>query len=77
MVINEKKMKVTSVQLSGYEMATLMDAKKTLNMLFGKVKSRDNEARCYNILVELDELIEELEANENSILEFHEDKEDK
>jgi hypothetical protein len=70
MVINETKTKVTAVQLSGYEMNTLNDAKKTLNMLFNKVTSRDNETRCYNILVELDGLIEELEENNNSILEF-------
>ena len=73
MTINETKMKLTSVQLSGYEMETLKEAKKTLNMLFNKVTSRDNETRCYNILVELDGLIEELEANKNSILEFHEE----
>ena len=73
MTVNKNKMNVTALHLSSYEMNTLNDAKETLTMLFNKVTSRDNETRCYNILVELDGLIEELEANKNSILEFHEE----
>lgn len=70
MTINEKKMKMTSVQLSGYEMNTLKDAKLTLNLLFGKLTSRDNITRAANILNGIESLIEELEENNNSILEF-------
>lgn len=73
MTINEKKMILKSVQLSGYEMGTLKEAKKTLNMIFARLTSKDNMTRCYNIITELDCLIEELDANNNNILEFIEE----
>ena len=74
MTINEKKMTVKAVQLSGYEMSTLRDGRKTLNLIFNRLASKDNLTRCYNIISELDLLIEELEENNNSLLEFKEDK---
>lgn len=74
MVINETKMFVRAVQLSGYEMSTLRDGRKTLNLLFNRLTSKDNMTRCYNIISELDNLLEELEENNNSLLEFKEDK---
>ena len=74
MIINETKMFVRGVQLSGYEMNTLTDARKTLNLLFNRLTSKDNMTRCYNIISELDLLLEELEKNNNSLLEFREDK---
>lgn len=70
MTINETKMIVKAVQLSGYEMNTLKDAKLTLNLLFGRLTSKDNITRAANILNSIESLIEELEANDNSILEF-------
>lgn len=73
MIINETKMKMTAVQLSGYEMNTLKDAKLTLNLLFGRLTSKDNITRAANILNGIESLIEELEENNNSILEFEED----
>ena len=74
MIINETKMFVRAVQLSGYEMSTLQDARKTLNLTFNRLTAKDNLTRCYNIISELDSLIEELEENNNSLLEFKEDK---
>lgn len=74
MIINETKMFVRAVQLSGYEMSTLKDARKTLNLLFNRLTSKDNMTRCYNIISELDSLLEELEENNNNLLEFKEDK---
>lgn len=73
MIINETKMSVKAVQLSGYEMSTLKDAKLTLNLLFGRLTSKDNITRAANILNGLEALIEELEENNNSILEFSEE----
>lgn len=73
MIINETKMSVKAVQLSGYEMSTLKDAKLTLNLLFGRLTSKDNITRAANILNGLEALIEELEENNNSILEFTEE----
>lgn len=73
MTFNEKNMKMTSIQLSDYEMSTLKDAKKTLNLVFNRLTAKDNLNRCFGILSGLDDLIEELEANDNSILEFHEE----
>ncbi len=70
MTINETKMLVKAVQLSGYEMNTLKDAKLTLNLLFGRLTSKDNITRAANILNGIESLIEELEENNNSILEF-------
>lgn len=70
MTINETKMTVKAVQLSGYEMNTLKDAKLTLNLLFGRLTSKDNITRAANILNGIEALIEELEENDNSILEF-------
>lgn len=74
MTINETKMTVKAVQLSGYEMNTLKDAKLTLNLLFGRLTSKDNITRAANILNGLEALIEELEENNNSILEFSEEE---
>lgn len=74
MTINEKKMIVKSVQLSGYEMETLRDARLTLNLLFGRLTAKDNITRAANILSSIDNLIEELEENNNSILEFTEEE---
>lgn len=76
MKINETKMTVKAVQLSAYEMGTLKEARKTLNMIFARLTSKDNMTRLYNIITELDCLIEELDTNNNSILEFIE-QEDK
>lgn len=73
MIINKKNMVVHSVTLSGYEMASLLEAKRTLTMLFGKLTAKENTTSIYNILSALDCLIEELEDNNNSILEFHEE----
>lgn len=74
MTINETKMLVKAVQLSGYEMNTLKDAKLTLNLLFGRLTSKDNITRAANILTGIEALIEELEENNNSILEFSEEE---
>lgn len=74
MIINETKMTMKAVQLSGYEMSTLKDAKLTLNLLFGRLTSKDNITRAANILNGLESLIEELEENNNSILEFSEEE---
>lgn len=76
MTINEKKMLVKSVLLSGYEMGTLRDAKGTLNLIFAKVTAKENITRIAHILQDMEDLIEELEENGNSILEFT-DMEDK
>ena len=73
MIINEKKMTVKAVQFSGYEVSTLKDAKQTLKMLFGRLTARDNITHVANILNGLEALIEELEENNNSILEFTEE----
>lgn len=73
MTINETKMTVKALQLSGYEMGTLKEARKTLNIIFNRLTSSDNMTRLYNIISGLDVMIEELEANDNSILEFHEE----
>ena len=73
MTINETKMTVKAVQLSGYEMNTLKDAKLTLNLLFGRLTSKENITRAANILNGIESLIEELEENDNSILEFSEE----
>lgn len=70
MTINEKKMLVKSVQLSNYEVDTLRDAKKTLNMMFGRLISKDNVNHVAAMLTDLDELLEELENNGNQIIEF-------
>lgn len=74
MTINERQMTVKSVHLSEYEMETLRDAKLTLNLLFGRLTANDNITRAANILSSLDDLIEELEENDNSILEFKEEE---
>lgn len=74
MIINEKKMIMKAVQLSGYEMNTLKDAKLTLNLLFGRLTAKDNITRAANILQGIEALIEELEENNNSILEFSEEE---
>lgn len=74
MTINETKMTVKAVQLSGYEMSTLKDAKLTLNQFFGRLTAKDNITRAANILNGLEALIEELEENNNSILEFSEEE---
>lgn len=74
MTINETKMTVKALQLSGYEMNTLKDAKLTLNLLFGRLTSKDNITRAANILNGIEALIEELEENDNSILEFSEEE---
>lgn len=73
MIVSEKKMKMTSFHLSGYEMNTLQDARKTLNLIFNRLTASENLTKLYNIISGLDILIEELEANENSILEFAEE----
>ena len=73
MTINETKMTMKAVQLSDYEMSSLKDAKLTLNLLFGKLTAKDNITRAANILNGLEALIEELEENDNSILEFTEE----
>ena len=74
MVVNKEKMIVQSVVLSGYEMETLYYAKKTLELLFGKLTAKDNITQVANILQALEDLIETLEENGNGILEFEEDK---
>lgn len=74
MTINETKMTVKALQLSAYEMGTLKEARKTLNMIFNRLTSSDNMTRLYNIISGLDTMIEEMDANDNSILEFKEDK---
>jgi len=70
MTINEKKMLVKSVQLSNYEVGTLNDAKKTLTMLFGRLKAKDNISHVAAMLTDLEQLLEELEENGNQIIEF-------
>lgn len=74
MTINETKMTVKALQLSAYEMGTLKEARKTLNMIFNRLTSSDNMTRLYNIISGIDTMIEEMDANDNSILEFKEDK---
>ena len=74
MIVNKQNMIVTSVMLSGYEMDTLNDAKKTLNFLFSRLTAKDNITRVAHILQALEDLIETLEENGNGILEFEEDK---
>lgn len=71
MIINEKKMLVKSVQLSNYEMDTLCDAKKTLNMLFGRLTAKDNVNHVAAMLTDLEQLLEELTENNNQIIEFN------
>lgn len=71
MTINEKKMLVKSVQLSHYEMDTLRDAKKTLEMLFGRLAAKDNVNHVAAMLTDLEQLIEELEKDGNQIIEFN------
>lgn len=71
MIINEKKMLVKSVQLSNYEMDTLRDAKKTLNMLFGRLTAKDNVNHVAAMLTDLEQLLEELTENNNQIIEFN------
>lgn len=73
MIINEKKMTMKAVQLSCYEMSTLKDAKQTLKMLFGRLTARDNITHVANMFNDLEGLIEELEDNNNSIIEFSEE----
>lgn len=70
MTINEKKMLCKSVQLSNYEMDTLRDAKKTLNMMFGRLIAKDNVNHVAAMLTDLDQLLDELENNGNQIIEF-------
>lgn len=70
MTINEKKMLVKSVQLSNYEMDTLLDAKKTLEMLFGRLAAKDNVNHVAAMLTDLEQLLEELKTNNNQIIEF-------
>lgn len=71
MTINEKKMLVKSVQLSNYEMDTLLDAKKTLEMLFGRLAAKDNVNHVAAMLTDLEQLLEELTENNNQIIEFN------
>ena len=71
MTINEKKMLVKSVQLSNYEMDTLRDAKKTLEMLFGRLAAKDNVNHIAAMLTDLEQLIDELTKNSNQIIEFN------
>lgn len=73
MTINETKMTVKAVQLSGYEMSTLKEARLTLSLLFARLTSKDNITRAANILNSIEALIEELEENDKSILEFTEE----
>lgn len=73
MTLNEKKMTVKAVQLSGYEMSTLKDAKQTLKILFGRLSARDNINHVANMFNDLERLIEELDDNNNSIIEFSEE----
>lgn len=70
MTINEKKMLVKSVQLSNYEMDTLLDAKKTLTMMFGRLTAKDNVNHVAAMLTDLEQLLEELKTNNNQIIEF-------
>lgn len=70
MTINEKKMLCKSLQLSNYEVDTLRDAKKTLNMMFGRLISKDNVNHVAGMLTDLDQLLDELETNGNQIIEF-------
>lgn len=74
MVTNKKKMNVTSVHLSDYEMNTLKDAAGTLNLLFCKLTAKSNISHIANIITGLEELLEELKENNNSILEFSEEE---
>lgn len=74
MTINETKMTVKAVHLSGYEMSTLKDAKQTLKMLFGRLTAKDNITHVANMFNDLEGLIEELEDNNNSIIEFKEEE---
>ena len=74
MVINKKKMNVTSVHLSDYEMNTLKDATGTLNLLFCKLTAKSNISHIANIITGLEDLLEELKENNNSILEFSEEE---
>lgn len=71
MTINEKKMLLKSVELSHYEVNTLREARKTLNMLFGRLSAKDNVNHVAAMLTDLDQLIEELENNGNQIIEFN------
>ena len=71
MTINEKKMLVKSVQLSNYEMDTLHDAKKTLEMLFGRLMAKDNVNHVAAMITDLEQLLKELEENGNQIIEFN------
>lgn len=73
MTVNEKKMTVKAVKLSGYEMNTLKDAKGTLKLLFGRLMAKDNITHVANMFNDLEGLIEELEDNNNSIIEFIEE----
>lgn len=73
MTINEKKMTMKAVQLSDYEINTLKDAKYTLRMLFSRLTAKDNISHVVNMFNDLEGLIEELEDNNNSILEFTEE----
>lgn len=70
MTINEKKMLVKSLQLSNYEVDTLRDAKKTLNMMFGRLISKDNVNHVAAMLTDIEQLLDELETNGNQIIEF-------
>lgn len=70
MTINEKKMLVKSLQLSNYEVDTLIDAKKTLNMMFSRLVSKDNVNHVAAMLTDLEQLLEELKTNGNQIIEF-------
>ena len=74
MTVNKKKMNVTALQLSNYEMDTLNDAKKTLNLLFSRLTAKENITHVANILQDLEDLIENLEENGNNILEFAEEE---
>lgn len=70
MTINEKKMVVKSLQLSNYEVYTLIDAKKTLNMMFSRLVAKDNVNHVAAMLTDLEQLLEELKTNGNQIIEF-------
>ena len=70
MTINEKKMLVKSLQLSNYEVDTLLDAKKTLTMMFGRLTAKDNVNHVAAMITDLEQLLEELKTNNNQIIEF-------
>lgn len=74
MTTNKKKMNVTALQLSTYEMNTLNDALETLDLLFSKLTAKENITHVANILQGLKDLIENLEENGNNILEFAEEE---